>query len=106
MGSQEKIGYVCYKGPHAAFAGEDDYGACGSKTFANIYVVVDNDTSPRGEHYSAEDAAAEIRRAVADAESNRYLLSEVHEWMEQAGDADPNWSGLEAILARHEKAKS
>jgi hypothetical protein len=73
-GSQEQIGYVCYKGPHPSFIGDPDYGACGSKEFARIYVVVESERleSPRGETYSAEEAAEAIRQMAVE--------SDAHSW--------------------------
>lgn len=59
------IGKVCYKGNHASFRGEADFGCCGGHEYATIYVSVETDfPNPRGgETMSAEHAAVYIRRA-------------------------------------------
>lgn len=64
-----EIGKVCYKGGgHPAYHGDDDFGACGSKYYATIYVEVEEDyPNPRGEHYTSEDAARDIQLLVREA---------------------------------------
>jgi len=80
MSDRVEIGYVCFKGPHIALVGEDDYGVCGSKSFARVYVTVEVEhRNPRGEEFTAEDAAEEIRRRVAEADA--------HTWCNNKEDA-------------------
>jgi len=66
-----QIGYVCYKGPHAAFTGEDDYGVCGSKAYAGIYLTIEeHHPNPRGETYTPEAAATALKERVSAAQTS------------------------------------
>lgn len=69
MTERVEIGYVCFKGPHISLIGGEDHGVCGSKAFARVFVSVEVEhPNPRGEAYTAEDAADAIRRVVEEAE--------------------------------------
>lgn len=103
----ETVGYVCFKGPHAAWAGESDYGVCGSKAFASIVIdVVENYPNPRNESYTAEDAAAQLREIVDRDERMRERerwSGSVAEFIAWA-DASPavTWSGRLGLKERWE----
>lgn len=78
MSERIEIGKVCYKGNHLALHGEEDFGFCGSKYWATLYLTIEEDfPNPRGEEFSIEDAAEQLKRIVANAEA--------HAWC----DADP-----------------
>ena len=68
-----EIGRVCEKGPHSDFQGGSDYGSCGSHYYATIYVEVEQfRANPRGETYTAEEAATVIKRAFAEADAHSW----------------------------------
>lgn len=68
MADKVKIGFVCGKGHgHTQFVGEIDYGACGSKTVAEIFVTVEEREDLYPEYrglMTAEDVAGELREIV------------------------------------------
>lgn len=70
------IGSICYRGSgnggHVALIGNSDYGACGSKYYAEVYVVVEAKPDWEGEVKSAEDVAEYIAQVEADAEAHRW----------------------------------
>jgi hypothetical protein len=69
--NEVEIGYICFKGPHVAFRGESDYGCCGSKAFAKVYIRVEVEhRNPRGEEYTAQDVADSLARHIAEAEAH------------------------------------
>lgn len=67
------IGKVCYKGPHASYLGESDYGACGSHEYGTIYISVEWEyPNPRGEVFDLNNVAEMIARLFEEDEIRRW----------------------------------
>lgn len=76
-GERAAVGKVCYKGNHAIFDGESDYGVCSSHEYATIYLSIEEDRpNPRGERITAQDVAEDLRFLVVDRES--LMIRESH----------------------------
>lgn len=81
-----EIGRVCYKGPHLSLVGETDFGVCGSHDYARIYVTLEEDyPNPRGEVFTAQEAADEIARVVREHEA----ITERAAWDAEEWSPDP-----------------
>lgn len=73
-GKRVHIGSICYRGSghggHVALVGNSDYGACGSKHYAEIYVEIEVDPDYQGEVMDVEDVASAIAAEVTAAEAH------------------------------------
>jgi hypothetical protein len=56
MNNRIKVGYVCGRGNHVQLVGQDDYGSCGTKQIATIWIEADG----------PEISLSDIREAAND----------------------------------------